>query len=103
MAGRLNAEQKLLYKRTVFQPSFPPPISSVSPHRLQLAVSTLERPDVWRSEDFAVQEAVVPTGHAPLDAQLPGGGWPVGSLVEILQAQPGRHAWQLLLPALSQR
>ena len=44
----------------------------------------------------------MPTGHAPLDAQLPGGGWPVGSLVEILQEKPGQHVWQLLLPALSQ-
>jgi protein ImuA len=70
--------------------------------RLRLAASSLQFPDVWRSEDLAVQEAVIPTGHASLDMQLPGGGWPVGSLVEILQAQPGQHAWQLLLPALAQ-
>ncbi|WP_255440641.1 translesion DNA synthesis-associated protein ImuA [Caenimonas sedimenti] len=57
---------------------------------------------MWSSDDFAVQEAVVATGHPRLDAQLPGGGWPVGSLVEILQSQPAQHAWQLLLPALSQ-
>jgi len=44
---------------------------------------------------------VVPTGVAALDAQLPGGGWPVGALTEILQA-PGTHAeWRLLLPALA--
>lgn len=46
-------------------------------------------------------EAVVPTGHALLDAQLPGGGWPVGSLVEILQARPAQHAWRLLMPGLA--
>ncbi len=53
--------------------------------------------------DFArPAEAVVATGHAALDAQLPGGGWPVGSMVEVLQEQAGQHAWQLLLPGLVQ-
>jgi len=43
---------------------------------------------------------VVPSGHALLDAQLPGGGWPLGGLCDILQ-EPGSHGeWQLLLPAL---
>jgi protein ImuA len=59
-------------------------------------------PDVWRVEDLASQETVVPTGHAALDAELPGGGWPVGSMVEILQERCGPHIWQLLLPALAQ-
>ena len=59
-------------------------------------------PQVWRAPEFArTGERVVATGHAPLDAQLPGGGWPRGSLVEILQARAGRHVWQLLLPALA--
>jgi protein ImuA len=49
-----------------------------------------------------VKETVLPTGHATLDAQLPGGGWPVGSMVEVLQHKAGQHAWQLLLPALAQ-
>ena len=60
-------------------------------------------PQVWRAPELArAVERVVATGHAPLDAQLPGGGWPCGSLVEILQARAGRHVWQLLLPALAQ-
>jgi protein ImuA len=45
---------------------------------------------------------VLPTGFSPLDAVLPGGGWPVASMVEVLQARNGQHAWQLLLPALAQ-
>jgi protein ImuA len=58
-------------------------------------------PNVWRAPELArASERVVATGHALLDAQLPGGGWPVGSLIEILQSRAGRHAWQLLLPAL---
>jgi protein ImuA len=63
----------------------------------------LHFPDVWRAPELArVAERVVATGHAPLDEQLPGGGWPVGNLVEIVQSCVGRHAWQLLLPALAQ-
>jgi protein ImuA len=58
-------------------------------------------PDVWRAPELArAGERVVATGHAALDAHLPGGGWPVGHLVEIVQSRAGRHAWQLLLPSL---
>ena len=57
---------------------------------------------VWRADDFAAQEAVMSTGFDLLDAQLPGQGWPVGHMVEVLQPKPEQHAWQLLLPALSQ-
>jgi protein ImuA len=62
----------------------------------------LQLPDVWRLQDLAAQAESLPTGHAALDAQLPGGGWPVGALVEVLQQRPEQHAWQVLLPALSQ-
>ncbi len=44
----------------------------------------------------------MPTGDALLNAQLPGGGWPVGALVEVLQAHTGHNDWRLLLPALVQ-
>jgi protein ImuA len=60
--------------------------------------------DVWRADALAqaigVGAGVVATGHAALDTQLPGGGWPVGALCEILQDHPGQHEWRLLLPAL---
>ncbi|MFO1192109.1 MAG: translesion DNA synthesis-associated protein ImuA [Rhodoferax sp.] len=57
---------------------------------------------VWRADALARPAgAVLATGHAPLDAQLPGGGWPVGALVEILQAHSGQNEWRLLLPALA--
>jgi protein ImuA len=62
----------------------------------------LRLPNVWRAPELArAVGKVQATGHAPLDAQLPGGGWPCGSLVEVLQATAGRHVWQLLLPALA--
>jgi len=57
---------------------------------------------VWRADALAAGEAqVLPTGLALLDAVLPGGGWPVGALVEVLQAQACPPVWQLLAPGLA--
>jgi len=57
---------------------------------------------VWRGDELgAADAAVLPTGHAALDAQLPGGGWPVGALIEVLQAGQQVQGWHLLLPALA--
>lgn len=58
-------------------------------------------PQVWRGRELAqAQERTVSTGHAALDAQLPGGGWPLGNLVEVLQQEQQQHVWQLVGPAL---
>ncbi len=58
--------------------------------------------EVWHADALAgAPTQVVATGDATLDAQLPGGGWPVGALTELLQP-PGVHSeWRLLLPALA--
>ncbi|HTT04305.1 MAG TPA: translesion DNA synthesis-associated protein ImuA [Steroidobacteraceae bacterium] len=40
------------------------------------------------------------SGHAALDALLPGGGWPLGALTELLSDQCGIGELELLLPAL---
>ena len=57
--------------------------------------------NVWRGDELGLADAqIVGTGHALLDAQLPGGGWPVGAMTEVLQATPEAHVWQLVLPAL---
>ena len=57
---------------------------------------------VWRADALARPAGtVLASGHPALDAQLPGGGWPVGALVEILQAHSGQSEWRLLLPALA--
>ncbi|GAA6143332.1 hypothetical protein NBRC116584_31500 [Hydrogenophaga sp. 5NK40-0174] len=45
-------------------------------------------------------EQVCASGHAALDAELPGGGWPCGHLTEILYAQSGVLEWRLLAPML---
>lgn len=60
------------------------------------------RPDVWRLRDLAAPGRTLPSGHPALAEQLPGGGWPLDGMVEVLQARPGQHVWQLLLPALVQ-
>ena len=58
---------------------------------------------VWRADQLAASAgSVLSSGHPALDAQLPGGGWPVGALTELLQVQSGAGEWGLLLPALAQ-
>ena len=62
---------------------------------------------LWRAAEFAtapaaLPAAVVPSGWAALDAQLPGGGWPGRAVCEILLAQPASVEWRLLGPALRQ-
>lgn len=67
------------------------------------AASELSLPHVWRGRELAqAQESTVPTGHPVLDAHLPGSGWPLGSLVEVLQQEAQQHVWQLLGPGLAQ-
>ena len=57
---------------------------------------------VWHAHTLATPtEAVQATGDALLDAHLPGGGWPVGALVELLQPAGAHSEWRLLLPALA--
>lgn len=69
---------------------------------LALAPAPASLPAVWSGGELAGADTeVVATGHPALDAQLPGGGWPLGG-VELLQQQPGQHVWQLLGPALAQ-
>ncbi len=59
---------------------------------------------VWRADALADGPVrTVPSRHAPLDAELPGGGWPLGALVELLQGTPEVPVWPLVLPALAAR
>lgn len=60
---------------------------------------------VWPADELAatVGAGNVSTGHAALDAELPGGGWPLGALIELLQPAPTAAVWPLLWPALAQR
>lgn len=45
--------------------------------------------------------AVLASGFAELDAALPGGGWPVGVLTELLLPHPGVGELRLLAPVLA--
>jgi len=64
-------------------------------------LATLPPGLVWQADRLArPAEAGVPTGFAALDAQLPGGGWPRGALIELLAETPGIGELGLLLPIL---
>lgn len=60
----------------------------------------LLRADVWRG-GAAPPAAAEPTGFSALDALLPGGGWPVGALTEIVAPREGVGELRVLLPALA--
>ncbi len=58
--------------------------------------------DVWRAAELgSASLQAVDTGYAAFNRVLPGGGWPQGALVEVLQAQAGQQEWGLVAPALA--
>ena len=60
--------------------------------------------NVWHADELAQPlDLRVPSGHALLDAELPGGGWPLGALIELLQPARDAAVWSLLLPAVAAR
>ena len=57
---------------------------------------------VWRASELSDERLpTLDTGYADLNRELPGGGWPQGALIEILQPQAGQHEWGLLAPVLA--
>jgi protein ImuA len=55
---------------------------------------------LWRASQLARQHGkTVDTGYANLSAELPGGGWPAGALIELLVQQTGVGEIRLLQPA----
>ncbi len=59
-------------------------------------------PALWRAHQLGrAPRAVCASGHAALDAELPGGGWPVGTLTELLLPHAGIGELRLLAPALA--
>lgn len=62
----------------------------------------LIHPLLWRASQLARSSVrCVDTGHPVLSSQLPGGGWPTSSLVELHLRQPGIGELRLLQPALA--
>ena len=59
-------------------------------------------PGVWRGGELErAPLEVVPTGHAALDRELPGAGWPLGTLTEVLHDGVGIGEVSFLCGALA--
>jgi protein ImuA len=57
-------------------------------------------PSLWRASQLAGGRGrIVETGYPVLSAELPGGGWPVGALIDLLVPQAGVGELRLLQPA----
>jgi protein ImuA len=58
-------------------------------------------PGVWRADQLGHGGiAALPSSFAPLDAQLPGGGWPLGMPTELIARNPGIGELRLVVPLL---
>jgi protein ImuA len=56
---------------------------------------------IWRGTEFgSTVSDTIATGWEALDKELPGGGWPCGSLAEVLSPQPSVLEWRLIGPAI---
>jgi cell division inhibitor SulA/protein ImuA len=60
----------------------------------------LDNPLLWRGDAKARVEHAVASRFVELDRELPGGGWPQGTLTELLLDSEGIGELRLLLPAL---
>jgi protein ImuA len=68
-----------------------------------LAEPSVLHPTLWRAQAGRGGPAgagVLSSGFAALDAELPGGGWPVRGLTELLLREPGVGELRLLAPVL---
>jgi protein ImuA len=67
------------------------------------AISAEEiHPSLWRASQLARGRGrTVDTGYPALSTELPGGGWPVGVLVDLMVQQAGVGEMRLLRPAFS--
>jgi hypothetical protein len=63
----------------------------------------LGHPGLWlgSGKDAGAGRPVLPTGFEDLDDLLPGGGWPIGAVTEILLPGEGIGEMRLLLPSLA--
>jgi len=75
---------------------------SAAPLTAAVPPSLEEIAGLWRGDRLGHDEAAgIATGFAALDRELPGAGWPIGSLTEILTRQSGIGELRMLLPALA--
>lgn len=65
------------------------------------ALATLTSGLVWHGRQLAGHAGpVLPSGYPPLDAELPGGGWPGAAITELLFDAEGIGELSLLLPLM---
>ena len=57
-------------------------------------------PELWKGRRANHRQSTLPTGYARLDSRLPGKGWPLGAVTELITPRPGLGELSLLLPAL---
>ena len=81
----------------------PPPLGSAplhGPHGRPSFEAQLEG-RLWRGSSLSTAaDPALASGFAALDAELPGGGWPLRAVTELLTPQFGVLEWRLLAPAL---
>ena len=58
-------------------------------------------PQLWRGRQGSCSQRTLSTGQAKLDAYLPGKGWPLGAMTELISGNPGLGEFRLLFPALA--
>ena len=58
-------------------------------------------PLLWRGKQAAHPVPTQASGHAALDAVLPGHGWPLNAVTELIHTTAGYGELSLLLPALA--
>jgi len=58
-------------------------------------------PELWKGRRANHRQQTLPTGYARLDSRLPGKGWPLGAVSELITPQPGLGELSLLLPTLA--
>ncbi len=69
----------------------PIPLSELATHPL-----------LWRGKQVSHRLHTLSTGHAALDEALPGNGWPVGAVTELVNDTTACGELSLLLPMLAQ-
>lgn len=73
----------------------------VQPMSEQLDQLIHSTPHLWKGRRGSGNAAdVLSTGHEALDRVLPGGGWPVGGVMEFLPQAAGIGELSLMLPAM---